>query len=286
MLDIFLLRQFIETREPDLSFIPETSIEEGLKTDIEGLDLLTDEAMQGSYLYGSRKELNDEEKEELEQFENQEIEVLPGDLIVSKLTEPVSYDEDNLQSFLESNVLNGENYVFWGKNDETNTLIYFQKIKGNPIYYNQSGLLLILLNDQDEMVQYTQTILKNEDDQQEDYDLFTDTEAIMHLYNNTNELNQGDELTDIKIGYHNLTPLPNGGQVLAPTWKITINENRNYFIHAIEGNSFPRDDKSFLEDTIIEIRGLIQDSNNGSDVTKEIQENFSEMIESTNWSGD
>ncbi|GAE93873.1 hypothetical protein JCM21714_2984 [Gracilibacillus boraciitolerans JCM 21714] len=59
----------------------------------------------------------------------------------------------------------------------------------------------------------------------------------------------GDEITEqVTLGYHNLLPLPNGVQVLAPTWEFEVNNNEFFYVNAIEGHYAKREMASFIEE--------------------------------------
>nr|WP_239584402.1 two-component system regulatory protein YycI [Aquibacillus albus] len=286
ILDIFLVQQFLNNRDTEPPYIQESSREEDLRANIEGLDDLPEETEQGSYLYASRKIFTQDDFASLERFTNQELEAVDDHLIISKFNEPVPINTDSYGDTLQSNIYNSGSYTLWGKHDPSNTLIFFQTNEDRPIYFNQSALLLILLNEDGEMVQYLQTMLEGEGDQEEDQDLIKAFDAVSNLYYNTNELASGDEITQTGLGYHNLTPLPSGVQVLAPTWNLSVNNQRNYFVNAIEGHYYPRDNNSFLRETMINYLQTIEASDDITDLKAEIILHLSEIIESTIWSGD
>lgn len=268
------------------AYIQESSREEDLRANIEGLDKLSEENQQGSYLYASRKIFTQDDFASLEKFTNQQIEIVNGNLIISKFNEPVPINQDSYVETLQANIYNSGSYSLWGKNNESNTLIFFQTIKEKPIYFNRSAVLLIQLNEEGEMVQYLQTMLVEEDEQEEKQDLIKAFDAVFNLYYNTTELSSGDEITQAGLGFHNLTPLPNGVQVLAPTWNISVNNQKNYFVNAIEGHYYPRDDSSFLRETMVSFLKAIQDSEESTGLKNEIIVNLSRIIESTIWGGE
>ncbi|WP_226038501.1 two-component system regulatory protein YycI [Aquibacillus saliphilus] len=289
VLDIFLIQQFNNNREVELPSIPqESSKEETLKADIEGLDDLPEEIDQESNLYASRKTYTEDEIESINGLNDQQVAVIDGNLILSQFEEPIPINMDgNYAETLQSSVLFSDNFVFWGKNEPSNTLIFFQKNNDRPIYFNQGGLLLIVLDEEGRMVQYSQTMLEEEEEEREreTYDLIEAIDAVSSLYYNTSELSSGEKVTG-SLGYHNLIPLPNGVQVLAPTWRITVNSQRNYFVNAIEMHTYFRDDNDFLIETINDTLGKIGNLDNESELLKEIVSNYTEIIETTIWSGE
>jgi regulatory protein YycI of two-component signal transduction system YycFG len=130
-----------------------------------------------------------------------------------------------------------------------NVLMFFQETRDRPIYYNAYGLLLVYLNEDNEMVFYTQSML-SEAEQQEDLKSLTQPiQAIGTLYDR-NHLYPDDDITWFELGYHTRIPLANGEQVFAPTYQISVNEERSYFVNAIEGQIFPSEDAEFILEMI------------------------------------
>src|SRR5699024_3508968 len=91
--------------------------------------------------------------------------------------------------------------------------------------------------------------------------------AIETLYGH-NELVSGDKVSAVDIGFHTRVPLANGVQVFVPTWKLTVNEEKNYFVNAIEGFIFSSDEIGFLQESIESIIEKVQDLE-GKNVLKE-----------------
>ncbi|RCW64524.1 two-component system regulatory protein YycI [Saliterribacillus persicus] len=243
ILDIFLLNQFINNLETDVTYLPEFSSEESLRNNINGLENIPEETMSVGMLYATRKEITESDVNELSGFSNQNIVVLENHLILSQLQNPVEIDEEAMDD-LDLNIWNFDEYVYWGKDENTNSLVFFQEI-GETILYNQSGVLIISLNDQGEMVGYVQTVLEEEEDQPEEEDVIKPMEAVSTLYLN-GQIVSGDTITNVDIGYHNLAPLPNGGQVLTPTWDIEVNDSDHFFVNAMEGHFSSRDLNTFV----------------------------------------
>src|SRR5699024_3258245 len=64
------------------------------------------------------------------------------------------------------------------------------------------------------------------------------------------ELSSGDNITRVNIGFHTRVPFESGVQVFAPIWKVDVNDEKNYFVNAIEGFIFSTEEQEFLEDVI------------------------------------
>src|SRR5699024_4157797 len=74
-------------------------------------------------------------------------------------------------------------------------------------------------------------------------------QAVEVLYG-VNQLNPGDEITQANLGFYTRTPFLSGVQVFVPTWKVTVNDEKHYFVNALEGLPFPSDDRDFLNRVI------------------------------------
>lgn len=254
ILDIFLFDQFWEKlNQKQLEFITESTINEQL--DAEDITISADlpKAGKEAYISARRHQFSDEDKERLKtELKGQSIVIVQGDLILSKFNKPIPINEDStiddVISIVKNNILLSEKYEFWGWNKELNTLLFFQRYQDHPIYFNEGGMLFVTLNEKHEVVQYAQTLLDEIKIQGEKQELFKPIQAIETLYNR-NQLYSGDNITHMELGYHTLVPLANGVQVFAPTWKVTINDNKNFFVNAIEGQVIPSDEESFVNKT-------------------------------------
>lgn len=256
VLNIYLLIQFLEKREQaDIGILEyqQSSIEEQLKSESIELGELPKEQYEESYISVKPKLFTESDLHSLNKFKKQDAIVLNKSLIVSHLEKPIAVSKKSnrkeLEKLLENTILFAEDYSFWSWNEQLNVIMYIQKDGDRPIYYNQNGLVLFFLNDNDEAVLYTQTYLGESERRAEKRDLITPLKAIEILYNQ-NELHYGDEITSVNIGFHTRVPLESGVQVFAPSWKVNINNNKDYFVNAIEGVVFSNDENEFLNEAI------------------------------------
>src|SRR5690625_7702747 len=97
---------------------------------------------------------------------------------------------------------------------------------------------------------YTQTMLGEEDARQDKSSLIKPIKAIELLYN-ANELRTGEEITKVDIGFHTRAPRPSGVQVFVPAWTVTVNDERDYFVNAIEGWVFYNYEVDFIDTVLI-----------------------------------
>src|SRR5699024_12171205 len=90
-----------------------------------------------------------------------------------------------------------------------------------PVYYNQNGVVIAILNDDNEMVSYVQTMLGDEEALADKRQLIKPLTAIEKVYEE-GELHQGDEVSKVNIGFHTRVTFDGGVRVFAPTWRIEI----------------------------------------------------------------
>src|SRR5690625_7637205 len=93
-----------------------------------------------------------------------------------------------------------------------NILIFFQQREGQTIYYNENGLMLVFLNDENEVVFYSQTMLAEDEATQESQKLISPLRAIETIYN-SGQLFFGDEINDVEVGFHTRITSSSGIQV-------------------------------------------------------------------------
>lgn len=258
VLDVYLLIQFFDKQEKsDLDVMKEqdASIEKQLKVEDIKLPKLPDKEIKQSYISVEQKDLSDlDSYDEISSSDNQKMTTVNDKLLVSTFEKPISVeDSDDVKETVEKNVLSGDEYSYWDWNEDLNTIIFFQEKNDQPVYYNDKGLLLLYLNNDDEIVGYTQTMLgeENEDFDTKKRPLIKPIRAIDTLYNQY-ELRSGDEIAEPTIGYYTSQPIDSDEQTLAPTWRIMVKgeHDRNYFVHAVEGSVFPHDDVTFLKDSL------------------------------------
>jgi regulatory protein YycI of two-component signal transduction system YycFG len=236
ILDLFLAFQFVEKRNSNqLGLLAEATLEDQLKeNDITYVDL-PKEPIKETYISGTSRVFTGED---LLKLKGQKPQIINKTKIYSQFEKPIPVAEKTpewLSSFIKSNVLMGDSYVFWGIEEETDILIFFQKYKGRTIFYNNNAVLAIQLNDRNEMVSYQQTILADIEEMQVDEGQtgsFTALKAIENMYER-NELKQGSKVTKVDHGYYTLIK---DSQVFVPTWHFIIDNKENYFVNAFEGH--------------------------------------------------
>ncbi|MHA6250307.1 two-component system regulatory protein YycI [Oceanobacillus sp. CAU 1775] len=260
ILNIFLFGAFND-RQQEVGYIAnqEVTIEEQLAAeDITYGDFNVD-ITEATYISVMQRTLSDEELEQLDAMDNQDIVVFENNHIISELDNPFeiqpNMSPEAIEALLQGNVLYSEEFQFWDWNEELNILVFFQTKEGRSIYYNESGLLLVYLDEDNQATHYTQTILGESEVQGDLVTLNQPTQVIGILFNG-NHLQRGDEITDVNMGYYSRISAE-GIQVFAPTWKIEVNDERHHFVNAIEGIIYDSDSFEFYMDTISDNAALV-----------------------------
>jgi len=247
ILNIFLVKQLLDRQDEEIGLIPVTSREEELEFNINGLEDLADETFTAPLIYSQNYNYN-QDPDVFETLPDQEIIVVEDYYLLSRFSEPIPFDFEDPDDSLGSYIFRGDHYSYWDHIDSAQVLVYFQKME-NTIFYNPNAVLFIHLNDAGEITQYAQTQLNMIGDSDEERTLIQQYDAVFRLYHYSNELQTGDVISDVILGYHNLVSLPNGEQLLNPTWGIQVNEREHHFINAIDGHNYPKSEE-FYENSI------------------------------------
>jgi len=252
ILNIYLVSAFID-RQQDIGYLDnqELPIEDQLAAENITYNIDTD-VTESTYISVTQRVLSVDELAELKGFEGQTSEVINESFIATKIDSPVSVPKDvqkqEIENIVQTNVLYGEEYLLWNWNEELNVLVFFQKKDERTIYYNENGLLLVYLNEDNEMTHYTQTVLGKAEVQGDPVALNQPIQVIGTLFKG-NYLNRDDVVNDVKLGYYSRIAAE-GIQVFAPTWRVTVNEERDHYVNAIEGIVYESDELEFLQNVI------------------------------------
>lgn len=243
ILNVFLTKQLLDRDEETMSALPEESKEEELELNISGLEQLSQEIFEAPLLYTTSYNFNDVENF-TSLLPSQEAVVVNDTTLYAEMTSPVKLPIDDIEGLttkLRENVYLGGNYTRYRYIEEANLMVFFQRINF-PIFYNKQAVLFVKLNDSGDMTHYMMRALDivQEDQDSNQQKLISEYDAVYRLYHNSNILKTGDEITGIDLGYHNIVSLPNGEQLLNPTWQVNVNETKDFFINAIEGHDYPQ----------------------------------------------
>ncbi|MGZ4159571.1 MAG: two-component system regulatory protein YycI [Neobacillus sp.] len=246
ILDVYLLYQFMKIRDANkYELTTESSVEDKLKADEIQYVELPKVPIKEQYLSAKPK-----------LFTKGDVAKLKGQTALLKepsATFQVTVDKPfqvsnkfepaELASFIKENILYGDHYIFWEKNDKKNTITYFQQYENSPMYKNINGMIIFTLNSDNQIISYQQTYL-------EGIEKLTAKEAILPPLKAIETLHQKgvlkpkSKITKIELGYSTLIQLA-ASQVLAPTWRIVVDDNESLFVNAFEGQII--DDKMVVE---------------------------------------
>lgn len=264
ILDVFLILQFFEkTEQAQIGLLPDSTQEEQLEAENITLGDLPEESIKETYISAKRYVFNEEDQKKIDEtLEKQTYKLFNnGTILLSEFEEPISVNvegsKEDISAKVKEQILFGENYEYWGYNKEANKLLFFQSYKNDPIFFNESGVVIVYLNEEQEMVRYVQTMLDEFSNTGEKQELIKPKQAALTLFSR-NELYSGDNVSEMNLGYYTLVPLSNGLQVFAPTWKITVNGERQYYVNAMEGQMISMDESTFVEDTIQNLLNQIE----------------------------
>lgn len=179
-------------------------------------------------------------KGELAKIEKEELMITKTDdskKLYATFNEPKTTigTEGEARSVVDSYGLFSDEYIYsdaLSKKDKEFTFI--QTYEGRPIYQKEdsaNGQITIQLDSDGKIISFSQTYLKMSEEGNEQ-EILTAINAINQLYNK-NKLENNDSITHIELGYYSL--IEGKVQVLAPTWLVEVNNERHYYVNAING---------------------------------------------------
>lgn len=248
ILDVYLLFQFMKIRDANkYEIITEASIEDKLKADEIKYEDLPKAPIKDQYLSAKPKMFT---KEDIAKLKGQSSPLKePGATLQVTLEEPIQlsskFEQAELTSFVRNDVLYGEQYQFWEKNDKKNTITYFQQYGNMLLYKNISGMITFYINSDNQIYYYEQTYL-------EDIETLTAKEAILpplkalEALHQKNLLKPKSKITKIELGYSTLIQLT-ASQALAPTWRFVVDDKESHFVNAFEGQIMQFDENRSVE---------------------------------------
>jgi regulatory protein YycI of two-component signal transduction system YycFG len=294
LLNLYLVIQLFDRQNTaDMNVLdhPESTIEEQLESENITIEAaLETEFTEASYTEVTQKRLSSDDMNELGGMDDQTAAVINNNFIVSVFDEPISlptpYTPESISSEVKNHILYADEYELWGWNTDTNMLLFFQHYEDRPVYFNQNGLLLVYLNEENEMTHYTQTILGEGEAQGGAKNLIQPIQAVGSLYNR-GDLRPDETVTEISLGNY-ARIATEGVQVFAPTWKVTVetneNEERHYFINAIEGLVFESESTVFLTDVMQDQLSKIRTLSDDSEIRDYVEEQLEIRLERENQS--
>lgn len=160
----------------------------------------------------------------------------PGTTLEVTLEKPYQlsskFEPAELASFLKDNILFGDHYQFGEKNDKTSTITYFQQYENSPLFKNISGMIIFNLNADNQIISYQQTYLEGIERLKAKEEILPPIKAIEALHQKA-LLKPKSNITKVELGYSTI-PLA-ASQILAPTWRIVVDDKESLFVNAFEG---------------------------------------------------
>jgi len=250
ILDVYLLFQFMKIRDSNkYEVATEASFEEKLKADEITYEALPKAPIKNQYLSAKPRTFT---KNETAKLKGQTAVVKdPGTTLLVTLDKPLQlnskFEPAELSSFFKENILYGEHYQFWEKNDKKNTITYFQQYDNFPLYQNINGMITFNLNADNQIISYQQTYLEDIEKLTAKEEILYPLKAIETLHQK-GILKQKSKITKVELGYSTLIGLA-ASQVLAPTWRIVVDDKESLFVNAFEGQiiQFNSDDNNKVE---------------------------------------
>ena len=174
-----------------------------------------------------------------------------GTLIESVLDKPYDTDgaaHEKLNSFVKNNVFQGGEYAYWKRNRDEKTIIYYQKIENKKLFKNVYGMLTIKLNEEENIVGYSQTMLESVEENRNEEAILPALEALDALYKN-GLIQPGSEISSAELGYYTLVQFNESQslQMLSPTWYFQLeqgDEIEEVYVNAFNGTIYPTEKES------------------------------------------
>lgn len=284
ILDVYLFAQFLEKKEQaDIGVLEQqlSTVEEQLQDDSITFSDLPEETHEETFISVEQQRFSNQDLKRDKPKVQQEPHIISGTMIVSKLKDSEkikNVTSDNALDVFNDAVYYADEYDYWGWNETYNVVLFFQNKLDRPIYFNQNGLVMAILNDKDEIVSYVQTMLGEEESLADKRQLIEPLTAIEKVYEN-GELYPNDDITKVNIGFHTRVPFESGVQVFAPTWKVNVNDEKDYFVNAIEGFMFSTEEEEFIEEVIKHIIRKSEASKEREDAVDDIIKDLEDRLQ-------
>lgn len=284
VLDIYLFAQFLEKKEQaDIGVLEHQSstVEEQLEAESITFNDLPEEEYEETFISVEQRHFKEDELKRDKPKKRQDSYIFNSNMIASNMKKPqeVTVDKpEKLIDEIQDIVYYPEEYEFWNWNKEHNVLIFFQNKMDRPIYYNQHGIIIAFLNEKNEVTSYVQTMLGETESLAEKRKLIEPLTAIEKIYEE-GKLQTGDDITKVNIGFHTRVPIESGVQVFAPTWKVNVNEDKEYFVNAIEGFIFSTHEEEFLDELMESIVDKSNVTKKSDDALKDIEKDIKKRIQ-------
>lgn len=145
--------------------------------------------------------------------------------------------EEVLTKFVEETVYEGDHYVFWKMDEEAQEALFFQELKGKPLFYSDNGLLTLHFNKDAKVTHYEQTLFENVEEAELKKKVIPPLQAIHTLYQRQ-VLKPDTHIDSAALGYTEYVTVSENTVMFLPTWRIraTLGDGSKdeYFVNAIK----------------------------------------------------
>ncbi|MBM7693546.1 regulatory protein YycI of two-component signal transduction system YycFG [Peribacillus deserti] len=237
VLDLFLIYQFIEKKNSyKFDLLTETKFEDSLKENGIKADNVPREELSEKYIIAKSKVFKDSDFSALK---NQKI-INNGSSVYSSLKVPYKINDpgskEEVEKFVREHIMFGTEYRYWQYNKEGSTINLSQTYKGKTLFMNQNGEIKLFLNKQKQIYAYNQTFLNNIEEFKEKEEVIPAIRAVETLFDK-GKLEEKTEIKEAYLGYYTVVPVKTT-QVLTPTWHIVLDNKKDFFVNALEGQIF------------------------------------------------
>ncbi|WP_462410064.1 two-component system regulatory protein YycI [Neobacillus sp. Marseille-QA0830] len=251
ILDVYLLFQFMKSRDNNnYEVITEATAEQKLKDDQISYGELPTVQIKAQYLSAKPKVFT---KTEISKLKNQTASLNDsGTTLQVSLDKPVQLSEkmapSEVQDFLSDNVLNGQDYQYWETNQKKNVITCYQQYENSPLYQNINGMITLDLNEEHQIVSYQQTYLGDIQKMSTKKEEIIQALKAIETLHQKGDIKSKSKITKVELGYSTLVQLA-ASQVLAPTWRIVVNNKESLYVNAFEGEiiNFNSDENTSVE---------------------------------------
>jgi regulatory protein YycI of two-component signal transduction system YycFG len=249
ILDVYLFYQFIKIRDNNkYEFATEATFEDKLKADeIKYIELPKTPAKE-QYISAKPKIFT---KEDFDKLKGQMAYLKDATTIEAAFAKPVQlsskFSVREVTSFLRENILYGDHYQFFSKNDKKGTITFYQQYENKEFYKDISGTITLNISKDNRITSYEQTYLTGLDKMATNEEVLPPLNAIETLHQK-GLLKAKSKITNIELGYSTLVQLA-ASQVLTPTWRVVVNDKEDLFVNAFEGQviDFNSDENKAVE---------------------------------------
>jgi len=235
VLDIFLILQIIDQKSASTyDYLSDVPVEEQMAADQITLPELPQGPEEEFYIEANVRDFSMENL--ANPAKNGQLSEESHELQIT-LDSPYELGENwhisDVDRFVKNFIDSGSEYRYWDYDKTKNTITYFQQYNGKLFYNNRDARIVLQLNEDQEIVSYSQTMLEDITEIKNQA-ILSALDTVLILYKNR-LLERNDEVIDVELGYYTLVPLKSS-QILAPTWRISIAGKDDFFINAVEGH--------------------------------------------------